>query len=182
MYNATNAATWLRSPPRIALRRAAIQRNDLFVNLSSHLRAPPLNATWYSATQRNDLFVNLSSHLDDAQRIAANCDLALLISTQLNDLFVTPRRNVAYSIAALFYSTRLFVCYFAPRLTFTQRSEPQRHSTICLSIYCRSAAIRFATQPFTAQLNDLFVTSRLHATSLNPTPRGAFQRNELKLN
>tara|TARA_A100001015_G_scaffold319958_1_gene444667 strand:- start:500 stop:1021 length:522 start_codon:yes stop_codon:yes gene_type:complete len=160
MYNATNAATWLRSPPRIALRRAAIQRNDLFVNLSSHLRAPPLNATWYSATQLNDLFVNLSSHLDDAQRIAANCDLALLISTQRNDLFITPRRNVAYSIAALFYSTQQFVCYFASRHGVTLRGLARRSAT---------------------QLNDLFVTSRLHATSLNPTPRDSPQRLTLLL-
>ena len=159
MYNATNAATWLNSPPCIALRCAAIQRNNLFVNLSLHL--------------------------DDAQRIAANCDLALLISTQLNDLFVTPRRNVAYSIAALFNSTRRFVYFFSrlnsQPLGSQRRGTPHRNSTICLSIYCRSAAIRFATQPFTAQLNDLFVTSRLHATSLNPTPRDSPQRLTLLL-
>ena len=108
MYNATNAATWLRSPPRIALRRAAIQRNDLFVNLSSHL--------------------------DDAQRIAANCDLALLISTQLNDLFVTPRRNVAYSIAALFDATQGFVYYFAPLQSAALRNSTRLSAALLSAI------------------------------------------------
>ena len=111
------AATWLRSPPRIARRRnstqgfvcqfiittrhsfpqhpslrhrsprrLSTQRNDLFV--TSRLHATSLNPTPRGAFQRKDLLVNLSSHLDDAPRIATNCDLAPLISTQLNDLFV----------------------------------------------------------------------------------------------
>ena len=106
MYNSTNAATWLRSPPRIALRRASIQRNDLFINLSSHL--------------------------DDAPRIATNCDLAPLISTQRNDLFITPRRNVAYSIAALFYSTQRFVYYFSPLVA------PKRNSALSCAPHINS--------------------------------------------
>jgi hypothetical protein len=112
MYNATNAATWLRSPPRIALRRNSTQR---FVCLL--LR----DATW--------LFASLRS-------------------------------------SALFGSTQRFVCYNAsPRGSASHRAPrlPAAHRA-------------------SIQRNDLFITSRLHATSLNPTPRGAFQRNDLFVN
>ena len=113
MYNATNAATWLRSPPRIALRCNSTQR---FV--------------CYNASPRGSAF-------HSAPRLPA----AHRASIQLNDLFVTFRASTRSDLA---------------RRVAAPRIAPQR--------------------------NDLFVTSRLHATSLNPTPRGAFQLNDLFVN
>ena len=138
MYNATNAATWLTAPQRLAtrlrvLRRASIQLKDLFVNL------PPLLPAYRLTVARLNSTICLSIYyLVSAQRGV----------TRLASL---PRN-----------STQRFVYQFtaASLLGSLQRNASQRYSTICLSIYCRSAAIRFATQPFTAQLNDLFVTPR----------------------
>ena len=143
MYNATNAATWLRSPPRIALRCNSTQRFVCYnaTNAATWLTAPQRLATRLRVLRRasiqlNDLFVNLLSHRHAAFRSAPFCSTALRLSTQR------------------------FV-YFFSRLNSQRLGSPRRG---------------------TPQRNDLFITSRLHATSLNPTPRSAFQRNELKLN
>jgi hypothetical protein len=135
MYNATNAATWLWAPQRFAtrlrvLRRASIQLNDLFVNLLSHRGALQRNASQFNSAPRYaaQRFVCYNaSPRGSALHWAPRLPAAHRASTQLNDLFVTPRRNVAYSIAALFNSTQRFVCQFiiAPRHGSRQRTAAQ---------------------------------------------------------
>ena len=81
MYNATNAATWLRSPPRIALRCNSTQR---FVCYNASPRgsafhsAPRLPAAHRASIQLNDLFINLSS------RSASQRDLSRRGATHLS--------------------------------------------------------------------------------------------------
>lgn len=179
MYNATNAATWLWAPQRFAtrlrvLRRASIQRNDLFVNLSplrpayrltvallyatqrfvcyfasqrSALQhcSSPLYATPLYATQR---FVCYFSHLR-APPLNATCLGAVRrTSPQLNDLFVTTPLHAA----------RLLTGHHgSPPLT-----APQFNSTICLSIYYRASTRLSATNRG---------ATRLAATRSNSTQR-----------
>ncbi len=89
---------------------------------------------------------NSAPHRPSAYRVDALRTLSLRSTAQLNDLFITPRRNVAYSIAALFGSTQRFVCQFiiAPRHGSRQRTAAQ------LALPRRAAT----------QRNDLFVTFR----------------------
>ncbi len=172
MYNATNAATWLWAPQRLAtrlrvLRRASIQLNDLFVNLSPPHGSTRLGSTWHFMAQRNStqrfVFYNASPRGSASHR-APRLPAAHRASIQLNDLFVTPRRNVAYSIAALFYSTQRFVYQFiaAPR-----------------NVPPCSTALRLSTQ-----LNDLFVNllSRLDTALGNEPRRNSACRDAQQLN
>ena len=118
---------------------------------------------------------NDATWLSAPQRFATRLSVLRRAAMQRYDLFITPRRNVAYSIAALFCSTQRFVCYSAPRLTFTQRSEPQRNATICL-LLCSCST----------QRNDLFVTFRVstrrYSARLGTTQRRAPQLNDLFVN
>ena len=179
MYNATNVATWLWAPQRLAtrlrvLRRASIQLNDLFVSfrastpsdLARRVAAPR------NATQLNDLFVNLLSH-----RGALQCN-----ASQFNS---APR-----------YAAQRFVCYFsrldtallcAARYVAAPRSATQRF--VCYNASPRPSAQRSATwrnaiQRFVCQ----FIIAPRHgsrqrtAAQLGLPRRAATQRNELKLN
>jgi hypothetical protein len=124
------------APRFLAVRRAATYRNSTqrFVCYFSRLNSQPLGAPrrgtpHRTSLQRNDLFVNLSS-----LQAAALLDFPQRYASLLNDLFVTPRRNVAYSIAALFYSTQRFVCYsasprIAPKHITLLRADHQRNAT-----------------------------------------------------
>lgn len=121
--------------------------------------SPRLSSSPYNAIQRFVMYnaTNDATWLSAPQRFATRLSVLRRAAMQRYDLFITPRRNVAYSIAALFCSTQRFVCYSAPRLTFTQRSEPQRNATICLLLFAsrhgatlrgsvrRSAALRNST-------------------------------------
>jgi hypothetical protein len=145
----------LGAPRRGTPHRTSLQRNDLFVNLSSLQAAALLDFPQRYASLLNDLFISFraSTRSDLARRVAAPRiapqlnDLfvtprlvaspriaAPRLFTQRNDLFVTPRGNVAYSIAALFYSTQRFVCYsasprIAPKHITLLRADHQRNAT-----------------------------------------------------
>ena len=137
MYNSTNAAS---------RRSAALRYFSLHKSTQRFV--------CYNASPRGS-----ASH--SAPRLPA----AHRASTQLNDLFVTPRRNVAYSIAALFGSTQGFV-YFFSRLN----SRP-------LVSQRRGTPHRTSTQRFVCY----FATPR-NASHCSTTWLLAKQRNELKLN
>jgi len=170
MYNATNAATWLTAPQRLAtrlrvLRRASIQLNDLFVNLSPLRPAYRLTVALLYATQR---FVCYNA------------------SPRGSAFRSAPRLPAAHRNATL-----RFVCQFTASTLRTDphrgaplRCSTRRFSTICLFLFAPQLAATWlaASRLPATLLNDLFITSRLHATSLNPTPRGAFQLNDLFVN
>jgi len=189
MYNATWLSAPQRLATRLrVLRRAATQLNDLFVNLLSRLGSTRRNSACLIAPQFNAticLLQRLSTRLgfsqgttaprrapriNSTQRFVyyiATCCYATPLRTphcssvQLNDLFITSRRNVAYSIAALLGSTQRFVCDVAP---------------------FRSASPRRATQRTSSQRNDLFITSYRPATQLSATLHAFRQRSSPQCN
>lgn len=162
MYNATNAATWLRAPQRFAtrlrvLRRASIQLNDLFVNLSSRLGSTRRNSACLIAPQFNATICLL---LRDATWLIAS----LRSSAQLNDLFVSllSLRRATFRLSARLFASR-------------------RNSTICLFLFAPQLAATWlaASRHPATQRNDLFVNlSSLGAAALLDFP----QRYALLLN
>ena len=172
MYNSTNAATWLRSPPRIALRRNSTQRFVMYnaTNAATWLWAPQrlvtrLRVLRRAATQLNDLFVTFRS-------------FALRLSTRL----VSARRD-----APLRNSTICLLPRYLKRRSAAPLDSTQRF--VCDVAPFRSASPRRATQRTSSQRNDLFITtqrrhalSQLDASRLAAFLRSPFQRNELKLN
>ena len=158
MYNATNDATWLSAPQRFAtrlsvLRRAAIQRYDLFVNLLSRFGSTRRNSACLIAPQFNATICLL---LRDATWLIAS----LRSSAQLNDLFVTPHRGSPLLNALNRNATQRFV-YFFSRLNSQRLGSPRRGSP---------------------QLNDLFVTTPLHAARLFTGHHGSLPRTAPQLN
>ena len=114
MYNATNAATWLWAPQRFAtrlrvLRRASIQRNDLFVNLSPLRPAYRLTVALLYATQR---FVCYNA----SQRSALQHGSSPLYATHLS----ATQRFVCYNA-----SPRGSASHRAPRLPAAHRASIQ---------------------------------------------------------
>jgi len=203
MYNATNAATWLRSPPRIALRLNSTQRFVCYYATNSAPHRPSLHRvdalrtlSLRSTAQLNDLFVI-------TLRFAARRSAPRLVSIQLNDLFVNllSLRSDTLCNAALHGSTQRFVCYsascrFAPHFGSTPLYATQRF--VCQFITARRPALqRVSSRLCSIQRNDLFITS-LFASLLNSTicllqrPRNAShgsstwllakQRNDLFVN
>ena len=163
MYNATNVATWLRAPQRFAtrlrvLRRASIQLNDLFVNLSSRLGSTRRNSACLIAPQFNSTICLL---LRDATWLIAS----LRSSAQLNDLFVTSPRNVPPCSTALRRSTQL-------NDLFVNLSS------------LRAAALLDFPQRYALLLNDLFVNllSRLDTALGNEPRRNSACRDAQQLN
>lgn len=172
MYNATNAATCLWAPQRLAtrlrvLRRASIQLNDLFVNLSPLRPAYRLTVALLYATQRFVCYFAspciAPQHIillrADQQRFSTICLL-------LRDC---PQRLTLLLHVALGKATQRFVCQF-------NRTAPQR-----------SALHRFAPRLYASRRNDLFVTTPLHAARLltghhGSPPLTAMQRYDLFVN
>lgn len=151
----------LRNVPRRNARICYVQRNELRTTtfcFSTSLRTPLRFSTLCALPQFNST-ICLSIYRNASPRLQTQRS-----STQCNDLFVYLSSHLVSSLCfallryfSPLYAIQRFVCLFiaAPPRVSAHRSTPQR--------------------------KDLFVTSRLHVTSLNPTPRGAFQRNELKL-
>ncbi len=143
MYNATNAATWLRSPPRIALRCNSTQR---FVCYNASPRgsafhsAPRLPAAHRASIQLNDLFINLSS------RSASQRDLSRRGATHLS-------------------ATQRFVYQFtaASQRGLQHRCALQLNSTICLLLFAPQLAATWlaaSRHPATQRFVYYFATSR----------------------
>ena len=154
MYNATNAATWLRSPPRIALRLNSTQRFVCYYATNSAPHRPSLHRvdalrtlSLRSTAQLNDLFVI-------TLRFAARRSAPRLVSIQLNDLFITS--------------------LFASLL----------NSTICLLQRPRNASHGSSTWLLAKQRNDLFVNllSRLDTALGNEPRRNSPCRDAQQLN
>ena len=157
MYNATNAATWLRSPPRIALRCNSTQR---FVCYNASPRgsafhsAPRLPAAHRASIQLNDLFINLSS------RSASQRDLSRRGATHLS---ATQRFVYQFTAASLLgslqrnasqrYSTICLLLRDFTLLLSTQRRVALFNSTICLSIYYYNAPFCIAPPRSAPRLN-----------------------------
>lgn len=201
MYNATNAATWLWAPQRFAtrlrvLRRASIQRKDLFVTfrVSTRRYSARLGTTQRRAPQRNATICLLQRN--SALRRSSPLGSAFGSAPQRNDLFVTPRRNVAYSIAALFCSTQRFVCYFASLGAAALLDFPQRYALLLNDLFVnllprldtalgneprRNSACRDAQQ-LNATICLSIYSSHLRAPPLNATCLGAVRRTSPQRN
>ena len=133
MYNATNAATWLNSPSRIALRRNSTQ-----------------GFVMYNAT-------NAATCLWAPQQLATRLRVLRRASIQLNDLFITSRsasqRDLSRRGATHLSATQRFVYQFtaASLLGSLQRNASQRYSTICLLL--RDFTLLLSTQRRVALFN-----------------------------
>ena len=168
-YNATNAATWLRSPPRIALRR------------NSTLRFVMYNAT------------NSAPHGPSLHRVAALHRASLRNSAQLNDLFVTTCRSttllsVMHRSPSRRGSTQRFVCYFVSPRSASLCYAPQLGSTICLlqrnERHCapRLTATHYATLHCSdPQLNSTICLLQCNSTQPNATRLASTRRGSLPL-
>lgn len=125
MYNATNAATWLWAPQRLAtrlrvLRRASIQLNDLFV--TTQLRSAPLLATRLGFWQRTSTqrfvcqFILASSRsstrLPAAQR---NSTICLSIYYRASTRLSATNRGATRRAATRSNATQRFVYQFILR-------------------------------------------------------------------
>ena len=148
MYNSTNAATWLNSPPCIARRRNSTLRFVCF------FFAPQLAATCLTASRHP------ASHLNATICLLLR-DFTLLLSTQ---------RRVALFNAKICLSIyhRISTTRRALQRIATWLLSFQLNSTICLSIYRRSAPRIGSPKHFSA---------RLPATTHTAPPRGSWQSN-----
>ena len=205
MYNATNAATWLRAPQRFAtrlrvLRRASIQRKDLFVNLSSRLGSTRRNSACLIAPQCNSTICLSIYYRTAALRSAPPCIVSLLgsspcvapqhVATLLNDLFVnlSSLRAAALLDFPQRYALLLNDLFVAPQRYVLQRS-PSRFNSIQRFVCQFITAPRHGSRQRTAaqlglprraatQRNDLFVnlSSQRSALQHGSSPLDATQR------
>jgi len=141
MYNSTNAATWLNSPPCIARRRNSTLR---FVCFFSRLNSRPL------VSQRRG-----TPHRTSTQRF-------------VYQFTVAPQRYALQRSPSRLNSTICLLLRDFTLLLSTQRRVALFNSTICLSIYRRSAPRIGSPKHFSA---------RLPATPHTAPPRGSWQSN-----
>lgn len=146
----------------LSSRRAVLRR---FAALGC---APPRFATRLNSTQGFVMYnaTNSAPHLPSAYRVDSLRTLSLRSTAQLNDLFFTSRRSKAQRSATLH--------------AFRQRSSPQFNSTICF--LPRYLTRRSAAPLDSAQRNDLFVTTPLHAARLFTVQHGSLPLTAPQLN
>lgn len=142
MYNATNAATWLWAPQRLAtrlsvLRRVSIQLNDLFISFRVSTR-------------------RYSARLGTSQRRAPQCYSTICLLLRAAPKRSAPQLYTPFSSAPLRSSTQRFVCQF--NRTATQRSALHRFAARLyasrrkdLFVIFRSFALRLSTRLVSAR-------------------------------
>ena len=130
MYNSTNAATWLNSPPCIARRRNSTLRFVCLFIAATWLRSPPRIARRRNSTLRFVYYFATSRYFSQP-------NAAWRFSTQrfVCQFIIASRRRAAHCNelrlgSSHFNSTQRFVCQFiaAPPRVSAHRSTSQRDS------------------------------------------------------